>query len=290
MREGKASTTAIFVAWARGLGTSVHEPDALAPEVLPAPLALHLRATKRWPLAAAPIRWLARAATVGLVDHIALRTAAIDAALRGAVDSGIDRLVLLGAGLDGRAWRLPWLRDVDVLEVDHPDTQALKRERTASLPPLSRSVRFVPVDFERERLGDRLDAGGHEANRRTFWIWEGVTPYLEPEAIEATLRDIADRSASGSLLAMTYATPEITPVPLPGLRTIVPLGFRTLGEPLRGLATPEQTQARLRRFGFTVLTDTDQPQWSAGRRLEPALAIAYRAERLAIAKRMGGAA
>jgi methyltransferase (TIGR00027 family) len=286
MRQGRASTTAIFVAWARGLGTGVHEPDALAPEVLPMPLALHLRASRRWPRAAAPVRWLARAATFGLVDHIALRTAAIDAALHGAVDDGIDQLVVLGAGLDGRAWRLPWLRDVDVLEVDHPDTQALKRERTAALPPLSRSVRLVSVDFEREHLGDRLDRGGHVPARRTFWIWEGVTPYLEPEAVDATLRDVADRSAPGSILAMTYATPEVTPVPLPGVREVVALGFRTLGEPLRALCTPAQTQARLHRFGLQILTDTDQRQWSAGRRLEPTLAIAYRAERLALAKRI----
>ena len=126
MREGRASTTAIFVAWARGLGRDVH--DALAPEVLPAPLALHVSANQRFPTAAAPLKWLARAPTFGLVDHIALRTMAIDAALRDAIDDGIDRLVILGAGLDSRAWRLPWLAAVDVMEVAHPATQALKRE------------------------------------------------------------------------------------------------------------------------------------------------------------------
>jgi methyltransferase (TIGR00027 family) len=277
MREGRASTTAIFVAWARGLGRDVH--DALAPEVLPAPLALHVSANQRFPTAAAPLKWLARAATFGLVDHIALRTAAIDAALRDAIDDGIDRLVILGAGLDSRAWRLPWLADVDVLEVDHPATQALKRE--AASPPVARSMEFVSVDFERERLVDRIAAD----SRRTFWIWEGVTPYLEPVAIESTLRDLAELSARGSVLAMTYATPEVTPVPLPGVRTLVALGFRTLGEPLRGLATPDETAARLHRFGFDVVRDTDQRAWAEGRTLEPTLAIAYRAERLAIAKR-----
>lgn len=284
MREGKASTTAIFVAWARGLGTGAHEPDSLAPSVVPAPLAAQLRATQKFPFVAAPVRWLARAATFGLVDHIALRTAAIDSALHRAVLGGIDRLVVLGAGLDGRAWRLPWLHGVDVLEVDHPDTQALKRERTASLHPLARGVRFVSVDFERERLGERLDDEGHDPNARTFWIWEGVTPYLELDAIESTLRD-ADRSAPGSLLAMTYATPDVTPVPLPGVEHLVALGFRTLGEPLRGLATPHETRTRLQRFGFEIVSDTDQLDWGEGRRLEPAIAIAYRAERLALAEK-----
>lgn len=281
MKAGKASTTAIFVAWARGLGTGSHAPDELAPAVLPTPLALHVSASQRWPLATAPLRWLARAGTGGLVDHIALRTAAIDAALRDAVDEGIDRLIVLGAGLDGRAWRLPWLANVDVLEVDHPDTQSLKRARTAELRPAARSVRFVAVDFERERIAERLDVDV----RRTFWIWEGVTPYLEPEAVDATLRDVAELSAPGSVLAMTYATPEVTPVPLPGLRHAVALGFRTLGEPLRGLATPQETAARLGRFGFGVERDTDQRDWARGDRLAAALAVAYRAERLALARK-----
>ena len=88
----------------------------------------------------------------GMVDHVCLRTAAIDAAVVRAVEAGCRQLVILGAGLDGRAWRLNALREVDVYEVDHPDTQAEKRRRVDGLMQAASSVSFVPVDFARDRL------------------------------------------------------------------------------------------------------------------------------------------
>ena len=285
MREGKASRTAMFVAWARGLGTNVSRPDTFAPEVLPMPLSAPLRAMHRWPTAMAPVRGLARVVTAGMVDHVNLRTAAIDGALRAAVEDGIDQLVVLGAGLDGRAWRLPWLGGVDVLEVDHPGTQALKRKKADGLSAAARGVQYVPVDFATQRLADCL-AEAHDERRRTFWIWEGVTPYLPPEAIDATLGDVAERSHPGSVLAVTYGTPSRTPITLPGLSHVIDFAFGALGEPLLGLSTPQQMDDRLRRHGFEVVADTDQRAWGEGRTLEPALAFPFRAERLAEAVRV----
>ena len=77
------------------------------------------------------------------------RTVAIDEAVR---DAASPQVVILGAGLDGRAWRMSELADVTVFEVDHPDSQREKRARAAPLKQAARDVRFVPVDFTRDRF------------------------------------------------------------------------------------------------------------------------------------------
>ena len=81
-------------------------------------------------------------------EVIAPRTVAIDDAVRA---RRVPQLVIVGAGLDDRAWRMPELASADVFEIDHPASQRDKRDRVADLRPLAKSVRFVPVDFTRDR-------------------------------------------------------------------------------------------------------------------------------------------
>jgi methyltransferase (TIGR00027 family) len=97
------------------------------------------------------------------------------------------QLVILGAGLDARAYRLPELAGVSVFEVDHPATQVAKRQRLAEAGNGDARVVFVGVDFERDALEERLASAGHAPTVATAWIWEGVTPCLDRGAIEATL-------------------------------------------------------------------------------------------------------
>src|SRR5512132_3216071 len=97
-----------------------------------------------------------------MADMIALRTAAIDAAVRDAIAGGASQLVILGAGYDGRAWRMPELAGVRIFEIDHPTTQGDKRTHLAELPPAAGTVEFVSVDFERESLDAVLDSAGHD--------------------------------------------------------------------------------------------------------------------------------
>jgi methyltransferase (TIGR00027 family) len=129
------------------------------------------------------------------------RTVAIDDAVS---EAASPQLVILGAGLDGRAWRMPELGKTTVFEVDHPDTQREKRERVVALSQVARDVRFTPVDFTRDNLDDALAAAGHDQALVTTWLWEGVVMYLTPADIEATLAVIRRRSASGSRLIIVY--------------------------------------------------------------------------------------
>src|SRR5512132_2284989 len=141
-----------------------------------------------------------------MADLIALRTAAIDAAVRDAIAGGATQLVILGAGYDGRAWRMSELAGVRVFEVDHPSTQGDKRAHLSELPAPAGAVTFVSIDFERESLGAVLERAGHDRSAPTCWIWEGVVMYLTRDAMRATLADVAGRSAAGSTLIVNYHT------------------------------------------------------------------------------------
>ena len=168
---------------------------------------------------------------------------------------GTRQLVLLGAGLDGRAWRLPGLAEARVFEVDHPLTQAEKRARLGALEPRAARIEFVPVDFERDSLGDALARAGHESAAPTVWVWEGVVMYLTLEAVRATLRALAARSAAGSLLAVYYHTAKH--------RELAGLLLRLVGEPNRSAFSPQELGSELAAAGFEVEEDQGTSEWSA---------------------------
>jgi methyltransferase (TIGR00027 family) len=122
---------------------------------------------------------------------IAARSRFSEDAMAACVARGVRQVVILGAGLDTFALRNPHA-GVTVYEVDYPATQAWKRDRLAKsglvLPP---SLTFVPIDFERQSLGEALAASGFHADEPAFFQWLGVTVYLTREAIVSTLDFVA---------------------------------------------------------------------------------------------------
>ncbi|HEX3343287.1 MAG TPA: SAM-dependent methyltransferase [Polyangiaceae bacterium] len=254
MREGKPSFTAAAVAAARAIA----RVDPLATALVDGPLSLVMRAGRRGRASAAAVNL----ATLGLVDHIELRTLAIDAALREAVAAGVRQLVVLGAGLDARAWRMPELAETRVYEVDHPSTQAYKQARIGARSPAAKEVRFVAVDFARDSLREAMERAGHDASAPTFWLWEGVTPYLPLEAIRATLAAVASRSAEESRIAVTYGTPQGSPLGGTAVRA-ARVAFRAIGEELLGLLTPDAMHEELAAVGFRLVEDLSAADWGA---------------------------
>lgn len=261
MRAGLPSYTAMIVAGARAAAGV----DACAERLVPQPFGIAFAALRR--------SRVARVLSLGLVDHLALRTRAIDERI---VETAAPQLVILGAGLDARAHRMDALADTVVFEVDHPATQSFKRERAKELPRVAREVRYVGVDFERENLAELLAAAGHEATLPTTWIWEGVTMYLTEDAIAATLGVIRACTAEGSALVMTYGTPDLGTVPR-AFRSLVGPAFHLLGESLRGLMATERAHALVRAHGFAVTADegTNELAWRYDTR-KPLLVIAER--------------
>jgi methyltransferase (TIGR00027 family) len=186
------------------------------------------------------------------------RTVAIDDAVRAGT---APQLVILGAGLDGRAWRMGELAGVDAYEIDHPASQQDKRDRVADLPPLTRSLRYLPVDLAHDRLGDALAAAGHQPDAATSWLWEGVIPYLTRAEVDSTVAVIAERSAPGSRLIVNYQTPAVSAVLGRLAARAMSAAARQASpwrrEPLRSSWTPAAMGALLAHHGLTVDTDED---------------------------------
>jgi methyltransferase (TIGR00027 family) len=251
MKPGRESQTAVLVCMGRAAAhgtTSVanfSDPTALA--LLPSGARRRVERFHSGPRPRGPRERLAHAFLAQRARMMVARTVAIDDAVR---DAACPQVVILGAGLDGRAWRMPELRDTTVFEVDHPDSQRGKQTRVAALAQVAGDVRFVPVDFERDHLDSALAAAGHDPARATTWIWEGVVMYLTLADIEATLAVIARRSAQGSRVIIAYHTPAL-------ILHLVRFLVARLGEPLRSTFTAEAMRALLDKHGFTVLDDKD---------------------------------
>ena len=194
------------------------------------------------------------------------RTIAIDDAVR---ERHAPQLVILGAGLDGRAWRMTELADVDVFEVDHPASQQDKGDRLGDLAPpaLARTLRYVPVDFTHDRLDAALDAAGQQPATPTTWVWEGVIPYLTRADVDDTAAVISARSAPGSRLVVNYQSPAMSAA---GgrlvARAITALAGRSspwAREPRRSSWTPAAVRELLTGHGLAVVRDDDLPSPSS---------------------------
>jgi methyltransferase (TIGR00027 family) len=141
----------------------------------------------------------------GMQAGIAARTRYIDDLVLQEVANGITQLVILGAGYDSRALRLEPLKNIRVFEVDFPDTQAHKLSKLAELQGLAMAhITHVPIDFNTQKLGEVLNKAGYAIDKKTLFIWEGVTMYLNAEAVDATLAFVATNTAMGSSIYFDY--------------------------------------------------------------------------------------
>ena len=176
--------------------------DDLASSILPAGQRALVRAM-RWPLLRRLTISAGERAVPGSWSLIACRKRYIDDKLDEALRN-IDSVVVLGAGMDTRAYRLARRSDIPVFEVDLPVN--IERKKAAVERAIGRvpaSVHLVPLDFERDDLIGALTGCGYRPEARTFFIWEGVTQYLTEDAVRATLGALRATPA-GSRLVFTY--------------------------------------------------------------------------------------
>jgi methyltransferase (TIGR00027 family) len=214
------------------------------------------------------------------------RTVAIDDAVR---SRPTPQLVIVGAGLDDRAWRMAELAQVDVFELDHPASQADKRDRVGELTPVARSVRFVPIDFTRDRLDAVLDAAGHDPRTPSTWIWEGVVPYLTRAEVAATLEPIGRRSAPGSRLIVNYQAPSLRAAAgrwfASALARLARQRSPWADEPRRSSWTPAALAKLLVANVFQVVSDDDLLTLAQGLDLPVRQRVSLSNGRVAIADR-----
>jgi methyltransferase (TIGR00027 family) len=144
----------------------------------------------------------------GMMGFIAARCRYIDDYLLACLGEGVRQVVILGAGLDSRAYRLPPMQSVRVFEVDRPATQEnKKRQLQRILGALPAHVTFVPIDLDVDKL-DRLFSFGYDPRLETLFIWEGVVYYLTAAAVDETLAWVLHNSAAGSSVIFDYLYAE----------------------------------------------------------------------------------
>jgi methyltransferase (TIGR00027 family) len=185
----------------------------------------------------------------------AMRSRFAEDALAAAVADGVSQYVVLGAGFDTFAYRNPF-PELRVFEVDHPDTQAIKRQRLAhggiEIPS---SLTFVPIDFTITKLDDALHASGFDATKPAFFSWLGVVPYLERPAIDATFRFIASLPKKTALVFDYSVPPESLSWTSRLIVNEMAKRVAALGEPWKTFFDPATLFADLRRAGFTSAED-----------------------------------
>lgn len=138
-------------------------------------------------------------------DYLRARTAFFDRAVVSAVGRGIGQVVIGAAGYDGRALRYGG-NGTRWFEVDHPATQADKRERLSRLGIATDGVEFVAADFTVDPVGERLLAAGLDPGAPTLFLFEGIAVYLDDAVTERVLRQFREVTPEGSVLAISVST------------------------------------------------------------------------------------
>lgn len=225
MRDDQVSRTALFTAFSRGYHTTHDHPrifsDPLAFSLLSADeqqnITTQLLATLHSanPTAASAfsnpeqaLKWMMQSGAAAAI--LLSRAAYAEECLEKKMAAGVCQYVMLGAGLDSFAFRRPeLLEQLTLFEVDHPATQAHKRQRLAKLGwPRQTRVHYVPVDFTRQKLSVRLAESPFDPALPTFFSWLGVTYYLPRKAVQNTLKEVAAIAPAGSTVVFDYLDKE----------------------------------------------------------------------------------
>lgn len=177
------------------------------------------------------------------------------------VEAGVDEVVLLGAGLDSRPYRLAdRLERLRVFEVDHPASQATKRARLRRLlGDEPRGVRFVPIDFRRDDLATEMARAGHDERAATLFIWSGVSPYLPEEAVSAVLFWVGAHASPRTSIVFDAIWASILggESHLYGARELLAVVARA-GEPLRWGIPDGEVDETLERFALRAERTLDE--------------------------------
>ena len=142
----------------------------------------------------------------GIYEYVIARTGYFDAVFIEALENRFDQIVVLGAGFDSRALRLDKLnKGTRIFELDAPTTQKDKiKVYLAKKLIIPESLVFVPIDFNKESLAEKIVRAGFISGKKSLFMLEGVTMYLHQDAIENTFHFIAEVSGEGSMVVFDY--------------------------------------------------------------------------------------
>ena len=200
-----------------------------------------------------PKELLRRLVNVHIAPSPLCRAAYTEESLKTAVRTGTKQYVILGAGLDTFAFRnTDFLSKHRVFEVDHPLTQADKKERIARAGwTIPDNLTFVPVDFTKDSLTERLIAAGFDPSVKTFFSWLGVTYYLSSEAIETMLSALSSFGADGNTLVFDYPDENFFDAPEKRVQNTVMMA-KAGGEPMKTVFPYRALEKLLEKHGFLI--------------------------------------
>ncbi len=241
--------------------------DDLALAILPGPQRAIVHAM-RWPLLRRMAISAGERAVPGSWTIITCRKRFIDDKLDEAL-MDIDAVVILGAGMDTKGYRLARRSDIPVFEVDLPVNIARKKAAVQrAIDVLPTSVHLVPLDFERDDLISELNGHGYRSDARTFFIWEGVTQYLTEDAVRSTLGAL-QAAPAGSRLVFTYVRMDF----IDGLNMygadLLYKRFRQRQQVWRFGLNPEDVAAFVGEYGWRLIEQAG-PDYFLRNYIEPA--------------------
>lgn len=263
-----ASVTAVAVAAARAVECT--RPDSLVCDPYASVLVSAAHAPVDfpavWPVPGAdvpPAQWPLLLGSA----YIGLRTRFIDDFL---ISPDVPtQVVSLGAGLDARAYRLPWRASTHLFELDEAGVLEFKSSvlRAAGVVPRC-ELSLLEADFSND-WGGVLASAGFDRDRPTTWIVEGLLPYLSATAQTRILATLADLSSKGSRCVLERAVP----LPhTPELESKLEAFSVATGLPMSELlarANPPDPVELLEGYGWTTeLHSVDQVSAQYGRALE----------------------
>ena len=200
-----------------------------------------------------PKELLRRIVNVHIVPSPLCRAAYTEKALKTAVLTDTKQYIILGAGMDTFAFReTEFLSKYRVFEVDHPLTQADKLERiTRAGWTAPNNLTFVPVDFTKDSLTERLIAAGFDSSVKSFFSWLGVTYYLSTEAIDTMLSALSSICADGSSLVFDYPDENFFDAPEKRVQNTIMMA-KAGGEPMQSAFSYSELEKLLEKHGFLI--------------------------------------
>jgi methyltransferase (TIGR00027 family) len=196
------------------------------------------------------------ATTPGIFGAQICRTRYIDDAVEEALAQGIGQMVILGAGLDTRPYRLHGMEGVRAFEVDLPAVQQNKMKKIQKIfGRVPERVSFIPIDFDTQALEDVFAGTAFDPSRPAVFVWEGVTQYITEEAVRRTLA-FAGKSAPGSVIVFTYVLKSIIEgrSGIPGAEKMMEVVANNNAPWIFGLE-PAEMQEFLKPFQLTFMAD-----------------------------------
>ena len=208
--------------------------------------------------------WLGNKIIPGMHEHLISRTRYIDDLIEKSTFANIEQYVILGAGYDSRAHRLKLPSKLKIFEVDQSEVQELKRLRLPYNIPNRENITYVDIDFNHQSLKEELINVGFDQNKSTIFTLEGVSQYISREALDATLKEVADlnpnsnskifisyvnkllKEDSKACFGKGYSKPEKAV-------SFITNSAAKMGEPWISFYSAEEVESMLSRNDFTLI-------------------------------------